>query len=459
MTITNKNVMQKIFLAVLLTVTCVSLVLTLSACGKQTPSAEKETARIPLYNDTGSSQKAIIILPGILGSNLVSADSGKALWSAGSLISNIAMNPDMLDSEGRFSVDAFDGYLGQFLFHDGNGDVKTAVRAANMKDADLEYGLLNSYQSLYTLFNTSFGPDTSYGYQVKVFQYDWTQSCKKSAEDLDVFITKNKYTDVVLVGHSMGGLVIDNYLASLTSFDNVKEVITLGTPHYGAVDSACFALGGIMPAAGSLVSEEELSSIFAELDGKLPEGVDNIVDFGLLITGSLQKLTRTLPSAYDLFPIDALAEATSSDTFTLNGYSATTAEIAAEMEKKEWVSGNANISSIANNLSVSSPLFINGVFVADKVKTYYIAGSGVSTTLTATFVADDADFHFAGMTSTKDGDSLVLISSATAGHSVEDGNVYVIDGVNHLDLIKAYDNGTMTDVGKKLVAAAKNALN
>ena len=82
------------------------------------------------------------------------------------------------------------------------------------------------------------------------FPYDWRQNCARSADQLGHFIDevlartrlvphyKGETVDRVdLVGHSMGGILIADFLARSGKSTRVRRVATLGTPFRGAVDA------------------------------------------------------------------------------------------------------------------------------------------------------------------------------------------------------------------------------
>jgi len=99
------------------------------------------------------------------------------------------------------------------------------------------------------------------------FGYDWRRDCRLTADELESFIEevlartslirhyqKALPTEVDLVGHSMGGLVVARYLkkrqdANLPS--RVRRVITLGTPFRGAVDAILKVTTGMGTLTGA----------------------------------------------------------------------------------------------------------------------------------------------------------------------------------------------------------------
>jgi pimeloyl-ACP methyl ester carboxylesterase len=74
------------------------------------------------------------------------------------------------------------------------------------------------------------------GYQFYYFRYPTHQRIANAAAALRAEIERRGWTEreVVLVGHSMGGLVARGYAAQHGT-DRVKALVTLGTPHAGSV--------------------------------------------------------------------------------------------------------------------------------------------------------------------------------------------------------------------------------
>lgn len=452
----KKSGLKKTLCVILAALTALFACVSLSACNdnKNPNKDDKPTeVTVPVYNTTGQTQKAAIILPGILGSNLIDRETGDAVWSAGSFIGNIAMNSDVISDKG-FNLSFFEAYLASFLKRDAKGDfAKAKVGAANMKDDNLQFGIMNSYESLYNLVNDTIGEKTDFGYHVAVFQYDWRNSCTDSAADLAQFIEKNKYEDVILIGHSMGGLVIDYYLAaSEANRANTEAVITLSTPHLGAVDSPAILLGNIMPTAFSLVSSDILESMLSELGDSIPEGYDSITDFAAALADVLNSMSRTLPSTFELFPNEELTQSgiyALSSLYTVDGAACDYDSLTENILLAPWAGENAYITSVVQKLKAKQQsLYINGVFVSDLVNTYYFAGSGFDTTKSLAFKLDNKnDFAYKSFTSTKEGDMLVLEISSAAGNSLDADNVSVFEDMNHMDIIAMFDLKVSDEVG------------
>ncbi len=122
-----------------------------------------------------------------------------------------------------------------------------------------------------------------------VFTYDWRKDNRLSAEKLGEFVElvlkKAKVhavkagnpepERVVLIGHSMGGLVIKWYVENVLkdkALDRVEKIISIATPYRGSLK----AVEGILPGARNF--------------------------FGLEAQMAMRKAARTLPGIYQLLP-------------------------------------------------------------------------------------------------------------------------------------------------------------
>ena len=71
-----------------------------------------------------------------------------------------------------------------------------------------------------------------------VFAYDWRRPVLEIVDDLNNFVTGNKFptTDFQIVGHSLGGLVGRIYSQKFNN-SKINKLITVGSPHYGTSQS------------------------------------------------------------------------------------------------------------------------------------------------------------------------------------------------------------------------------
>ncbi|NWF81192.1 MAG: alpha/beta hydrolase [Chloroflexi bacterium] len=164
-----------------------------------------------------------------------------------------------------------------------------------------------------TLSGWGFPPFISYGKQfLEAFEeagyrrerdlfvafYDWRKSVRDSARlYLKPWIERAKQrsgaSSVILVGHSMGGLVARSYIQSNDYANDVARLITLGTPHRGAGE-AYYTWGGGEPRSDP--------SVKAVLDVYLWY-LQNAHPFQTQLN-RLRTIRTQVPSIRDLLPID-----------------------------------------------------------------------------------------------------------------------------------------------------------
>ncbi|MDR4501163.1 MAG: hypothetical protein MRJ96_06905 [Nitrospirales bacterium] len=186
----------------------------------------------------------VVILPGIMGSVLEKDDrdlweiSGQSIWDAvtswGSSLHGLALQQD------DWEVDDL-----------GDGIKATRV----MENFHLVPGLIkvvDGYTHLRQLFRESFEvtPGTLDGKKEAnyfEFPYDWRRDNRAAARQLKTLIDKKlpewreksgaKDAKVLLIAHSMGGLIARYYLENLEgeNWRNCKALITFGTPYRGSI--------------------------------------------------------------------------------------------------------------------------------------------------------------------------------------------------------------------------------
>jgi pimeloyl-ACP methyl ester carboxylesterase len=116
-----------------------------------------------------------------------------------------------------------------YLLSDENGTPDYILDYTRQAD---DYGAKNTYATIYNYLDDAQNfPKTEYN--VKFFTYDWRLSNAENANRLANYISGDN--KVILIAHSMGGLVASAYLAKGASYRNkVEKLITFGTPYLGA---------------------------------------------------------------------------------------------------------------------------------------------------------------------------------------------------------------------------------
>ena len=208
----------------------------------------------------------VIVVPGILGSDLVDNETGKRIWGfppkllIKALVSDNALQPLQLtdaERDGDYRRVTATGFLScptllARLF--GSEDYRTLLRAAGQV-AD---------------------PDA-----VHPFPYDWRLPVAHNGARLAVSAQRRlaaqrarqvsragrRPARLVFVAHSMGGLVVQAALAHAPDLaDDTRVVITLGTPFYGAVKAAA-VLNGNRSGADRLGIWDRVAALAATLPG------------------------------------------------------------------------------------------------------------------------------------------------------------------------------------------------
>ena len=87
------------------------------------------------------------------------------------------------------------------------------------------------------------------------FPYDWRGDNRAAARALEAFVgrvlpawrrhSNNSEAKVILIGHSMGGLVARHYTEVLGGWRECRALITLGTPHRGSVGALDLLANGL----------------------------------------------------------------------------------------------------------------------------------------------------------------------------------------------------------------------
>ena len=205
----------------------------------------------------------VVLLPGFLGSRLVRGKGKDAvtIWDL-----SMSRLPRLLR-------EIYKG--GLVLPGDGIDPPDDDVEAVDLFSSQLLPGFMgvDDYQSILSALQRSAGAE-----QVLTFPYDWRLSNRHAAKRLETKAmdalrqwrarSGNDDAKLWLVCHSMGGLVARYFCEHLGGREHTRAVITIGTPHRGAVK-----------ALGALV---------------------NGIRYGPL---DLSPMLRSLPSVYELLPL------------------------------------------------------------------------------------------------------------------------------------------------------------
>jgi pimeloyl-ACP methyl ester carboxylesterase len=176
---------------------------------------------------------AVVVLPGIMGSELVEADSGNVLWgltdptwyvkawTTGSSLKSLAVTED--ERSGRV------------------GRIRATRTLRVPAFAPLLRGI-EPYTTLLKKVKESVVDPAA----MREFPYDWRLAIDHNAAKLATVAEQHleewrrhpkgsRDAKLVLVAHSMGGLVARYFTSMRGGAQDVRAIVTLGTPFYGAV--------------------------------------------------------------------------------------------------------------------------------------------------------------------------------------------------------------------------------
>lgn len=188
----------------------------------------------------------IVLLPGILGSVLQREGKDvwaptpgaalRALWSLGRSLSGLRLESDPID------VDDIDGVV--------------AIRL--MPDIHIIPGLwgIDGYSAISAMITSTF--DVVPGKTFIPFPYDWRRDNRVAARQLSEVAMAalheqrriNPGAKLVLIGHSMGGLVARYFLECLDGWKDTRMLITFGTPYRGSLNALDFIANGFSKKIG-----------------------------------------------------------------------------------------------------------------------------------------------------------------------------------------------------------------
>lgn len=193
----------------------------------------------------------IVLLPGILGSVL--EKDGKDVWavsagaalgallSLGGSIKDLALDEDPPDA-------------------DDLGDGIAATRL--MSDVHLVPGLwkIDGYSKIAATIKATFEVEAGANYFE--FPYDWRRDnrvaarllARRSHTWLEDWRERsgNRDAKLILVGHSMGGLVSRYFLECLEGWKSTRMLITFGTPYRGSLNALSFVANGMKKKLGPI---------------------------------------------------------------------------------------------------------------------------------------------------------------------------------------------------------------
>lgn len=224
----------------------------------------------------------VVILPGITGSIL--QKDGKDIWTIGQAVSE-AVRPKALKQDG--------GLLQQLKLSQDDPkaeDLGDGIKATRLvADAHFIPGLvkIDGYTGIAKVITDNFDVIKGNIHDDKPgnffeFPYDWRRDNRANARILQRLLdlrlkqwrehTGLKDAKVILLAHSMGGLISRYYLEVLGGWRDCKALFTFGTPYRGSVNAVDYLANGyknlfldLTEAMRSLTSVYQLLPIYEML--------------------------------------------------------------------------------------------------------------------------------------------------------------------------------------------------
>jgi len=370
------------------------------------------------YKESVKHDKAMILIPGLMASTFYNPETEEPMWGYPG-IANLTINMLTAENKGEY----FDFVVNSLKCDENNVPVMKE-RVAIMTDGD-GYGSFDGMKYIYDMVQPVYGDR----YDVVVWQYDWRQNNRGSAEELKKFIDYNGWKEVMFFTHSMGGVVVSNYLAmSAEHREKTKLFMPFGCPFLGSTD----AINNLFESADS-----------SGMMNMLFDAVGKYADRNF----SLTEIARTLSSVYELLNFPAYDNSWyfdennseyyvgASGTFKSGGKFLTADEVYELICSFDWSKrADGSLMPAVKNLPKYREEFYvddgNGgkIFVSDAVPTEYIVGIGVKTAIS---VEIDEEGKIISKITSDYGDGTVPAYSASAGHALDDPHVHLVYGVEH----------------------------
>jgi len=302
---------------------------------------------------------AIIVIPGIMGSRL--KYGRRKVWEPTSA--------EVLSGY-------FEKHMVPYLAQSEKGYSRYYLKPVNDQK-----GAMDSYKEIVEELKKEFSAE----YFVDFFAYDWRLPCEINRDILADYIRQN-YGEVILVCHSMGGLIAESYIKQ--SYDNscrVKYFISLGTPFLGAP---------------KVISVFEEGKIFGEI---IPDSV---------MKKYVKELVKNMPSCYELIPNMAYASQYGYIKCINDNKTKLVFGLSYEFLKtRPWAQGKDGKPKILMDNAISFHERLSQKEIS--VPTAYIAGSNVATIIKVVYKFEKDNYAFSNLIYSNCGDGTVPIYSAS----------------------------------------------
>lgn len=253
----------------------------------------------------------------------------------------------------------------------------------------------------------------------------------------------NEYDSVIIVAHSMGGLVTAHMLKDVSIRQKIQKVITLGTPYLGSLE--------MLP----VMSHGHFGYIDTALEN-LPKVLAWIAK-EVVLQPLLQAMAVNIPSLYELLPTEKFFTLDNRWYYSIQYLFTGTENFETFSSTRTWIqiardenaTGTFNINLFDNATAAHSSLWSGNSHVTNNVNTYYIVGDDFGTMRTYKFKDGFTDSY--STTSVDSGDGTVLSYSASLNdlypsktYFTKASHNQLTDKSNVLNFIKRIINNNIT---------------
>ena len=292
-----------------------------------------------------ASRNLIVVVPGIIGSELVDGNGAKVWVGVGGILGQIQCN-----------------------------EVGNPVYPLYAYNND-NYGARDTYKTLYDSLKSRYSSQAD----VKFFAYDWRKTNTRAGQVLKSMV--NGYSGkIIIVAHSMGGIVASDYLRIATESQRTRTtLITLGTPFTGA------------PKAVQVME-----------NGKMFPGI-----VGDLTSSYIQNLIRNIPAAYELLPTTR-----STAYVQVNGVDQTATNAWNILKQRSWAnfqsgSGLKPMMDTARNFHANLMQSNNQHYALSAGRSVFITSIGYTTVQKVNYSLSGGQYSVSSYVGTNDGDGTV----------------------------------------------------
>ncbi|GHV38614.1 hypothetical protein FACS189490_00810 [Clostridia bacterium] len=392
----------------------------------------------PEPRQTAETKKAIIILPGIVGSELWGYPTGSVVAGDMRKIWN-PLSP--LDWTGSNKTKIFDSLM---VNNDGTSKNSTIIA----KDDGTHGTILNgagTYARLYEDLEALYGKS----YTIEFFAYDWRLYNTGAAGLLEKQLLTNysKEDEVILVCHSMGGIVASTYIAKYGS-KKIDKLITIGTPYYGSPKALyVFETGRLMDdyswSVVNSISTSATSEVFRRMIPNMP-GVYDLLPSKRYFENLETKDYYLEYLKYHVFPRDAMDDVVKDELISRTSYNFSQSE--KYMQSRRWFNKTVYDKIKDKDIQDSRDYVFDRIIAAPEnvldekgneieygLDAYIIAG--YNTTTLSRLVYSNSPNKPDGLNTNKKGDGTVPLISSTLGYARTNRKLYYVDGVDHTGLV------------------------